>query len=74
MELQQLYYFTYALLHWIKYVCVLPSMSMFDLYTHLGHSTRSVAKAIIQELEKEGLVRKIEGRDSESDKWEWVRE
>ena len=49
-------------------------LSMFDLYTHLGHSTRSVAKTIIQELEKEGHVRKIEGSDSEPDKWEWVRE
>ena len=46
-------------------------VTMVDLYTHLRHSTRTVAKVVVQELEKEGVVRKIEGSEPEPDKWEW---
>lgn len=46
-------------------------LTMVDLFTHLGHSTRTVAKVIIQELEREGAVKKIEVSESEPDKWEW---
>ena len=46
-------------------------MTMVDLFKHLSHSTRTVATVIVQELEKEGVVRKIEGSGAETDKWEW---
>ena len=47
-------------------------MTMVDLFKLLGHSTRTVAKVIVQELEKEGVVRKLEGSGAETDKWESV--
>ena len=46
-------------------------VTMVDLFKHLGHSTRTVAKVIVQELEKEGVVKKLEGSGAETDKWEW---
>lgn len=46
-------------------------VTMLDLFKHLGHSTRTVARVIVQELEKEGVVRKLEGSGVEPDKWEW---
>ena len=46
-------------------------VTMVDLFKHLGHSTRTVAKVVVQELEKEGVVRKLEGSGAETDKWEW---
>ena len=46
-------------------------MTTVDLFKHLGHSTRTVATVIVQELEKEVVVRKLEGSGAETDKWEW---
>ena len=41
---------------------------MVDLFKHHGHSTRTVAKVIVQELGKKGVVRKLEGSGAETDK------
>ena len=43
-------------------------VTMVDLFKHLGHSTRTVARVNVQELEKEGVVRKLEGSEAETDK------
>ena len=34
-------------------------MTMVGLFKHLGHSTRTVAKGIVQKLEKERVVRNL---------------
>ena len=44
-------------------------VTMVELFTHLGHTTRTVAKVIVQELEKEGVVRKIESSERKPEKW-----
>ena len=49
-------------------------VTMVELFTRIGHTTRTVAKVIVQELEKEGVVRKIESSGTEPEEWEWVRE
>ena len=42
-------------------------MTMVDLFKHLGHTTRTVAKDIVQELEKGGVVncKTLEGSGAE---------
>ena len=44
-------------------------VTMVELFTHLGHTTRTVTNVIVQELEKEGVVRKIESSETKPEKW-----